>query len=73
VLENMEVDVLVVTETETPDTAAPFATTGYVTFFPLVREKERTRMLVLAKATLVTLAGARLRNDLMDLTACQTV
>jgi hypothetical protein len=36
-LENSDVDVLVATETEIPATAAPFATTGYNTFFPLVR------------------------------------
>lgn len=66
-LENSDVDVLVATETEIPATAAPFATTGYNTFFPLVRGKEKTRMLVLVKSSLVMLAGVRLRPDLMDL------
>jgi hypothetical protein len=72
-LENNNIDVLVATETEIPASAAPFATTGYVTFLPLVREKERTRMIMLVKSSLVTLASVRIRTDLMDLTACQSV
>jgi exonuclease III len=74
-LETNDVDIMIATETEIPDTDAPFATTGYITFFPPVKriEKERTRMLMLVKSSLVTLANVRLRPDLMAVATCQTV
>jgi exonuclease III len=74
-LETNDVDIMIATETEIPDTAAPFATTGYITFFPPVKriEKERTRMLMLVKSSLVTLANVRLCPNLMAVATCQMV
>jgi hypothetical protein len=72
-LEYNDVDIMVVTETEITAKAAPFATHGYVTFLPLVREKEKTRTITLVKSGLVTLANVRLRTDLMKLSTVQAV
>jgi hypothetical protein len=71
-LDNNSVDVMVVTETEIPDLSAPFATAGYVTFFLLVRAKEKTRTIMLVRASLATQAGVQVRPD-MKIATFQTV
>jgi exonuclease III len=72
-LEYNDVDIMVVTETEITAKAAAFATHGYVTFLPLVREKEKTRTIKLVKSGLVKLANVRLCTDLMKLSTVQAV
>jgi exonuclease III len=72
-LQNNNVDVMVVTKTKIPDKSAPFASTGYVTFFPLVRAKEKTHTVMLVRASIATQAGVQVRPDLMKIATCQTV
>lgn len=73
-LEDNDIDVACVCETEIPATAPTFALPGYATYYPLQSpgEKTKTRALILAKSSLAISADIKLRGDLMN-TNGQTV
>jgi hypothetical protein len=58
-------DVITVTETEIPSTAAEFKINGFVTFSPLTVKGGKLRVLVLLREDVTTQSNARVRKDLM--------
>ena len=60
------IDVAIVTETELPSTASPYAVKGYTSFFPTVLQGDKIRVLALVKSDLATTSGAKIRKDLMS-------
>jgi hypothetical protein len=64
-IKETKADVITVTNTEIPSTAAEFKINGFITICPLTGKGGKTRVIVLVREDVATQSKARVREDFM--------